>query len=78
MQNIFLYVRFIYLAVLLAFANIFEQGWQIGIISFLIPSILMGLGVAIDVSIATIVEVLDTTRDYHTHCFSSYRLLSFL
>jgi hypothetical protein len=64
MQNIFLYARFIYLAVLFAFASIFEQGWQIGTVSFLIPSILMGLGVAIDVFIATVVKFKDESLSW--------------
>ncbi len=64
MQNIFLYARFVYLAVLFAFASVFEQGWQIGTISFLIPSMLMGLGVAIDVFIATVVKFKDESLSW--------------
>jgi hypothetical protein len=64
MSNIFLYVRVAYLAVLLSFTSIFEQGWQIGTVSFLIPSILMGLGVAIDVFIATVVKFKDESLSW--------------
>ena len=64
MQSLFVYVRFAYLAVLLAFTSIFEQGWQIGTVSFLIPSILMGLGVAIDVFIATVVKFKDESLSW--------------
>ncbi len=64
MPNIFLYIRFVYLAILLSFTSIFEQGWQIGTISFLIPSMLMGLGVAIDVFIATVVKFKDESLSW--------------
>ena len=64
MSNILFYVRFLYLAILLSFTSIFEQGWQIGTVSFLIPSILMGLGVAIDVFIATVVKFKDESLSW--------------
>lgn len=64
MSNIFLYIRFVYLAILLSFTSIFEQGWNIGTVSFLIPSMLMGLGVAIDVFIATVVKFKDESLSW--------------
>jgi hypothetical protein len=64
MTNIFLYIRFLYLAILLSFTSVFEQGWHIGTVSFLIPSMLMGLGVAIDVFIATVVKFKDESLSW--------------
>jgi hypothetical protein len=59
MSNILLYVRGLYLLLLLALATAFERGFEIGLTTFLVPSILMGLGVAIDVFIATVVKFKD-------------------
>ena len=53
------FVRSIYLAVILIFTQTFGLGADIGITGFLIPSILMGIGVAIDVFIATTVKFSD-------------------
>lgn len=64
MSNLLLYARALYLLALLSLATVFEQGVEIGAVSFLIPSILMGLGVAIDVFIATIVKFKDATLSW--------------
>lgn len=64
MSNIFLYVRFVYLALLISLASVFEQGWHLGTVSFLVPSMLMGLGVAIDVFIATVVKFKDESLSW--------------
>ena len=53
------FIRAAYVGVILIFSQVFGFGAEIGVNSFLIPSILMGLGVAIDVFIATIVQYND-------------------
>lgn len=47
------FIRSIYLTFIVFLASLFGEGAQISLISFLIPSILMGVGIAIDVFIST-------------------------
>jgi hypothetical protein len=64
MTNPLLYARIIYLFLLFSLTGLFETGLQIGTVSFLIPSILMGLGVAIDVFIATVAKFKDESLSW--------------
>ncbi len=57
-------IRALYLAVLAFFSQIFVFGAEVSVTSFLIPSILMGIGVAIDVFIATTVKFNDSTLSW--------------
>ena len=66
MSNIFLYVRSLYLLLLAVLAQAFDAGASQGVVSFLIPSILMGIGVAIDVFIATIVQFKDDSLTWRS------------
>ena len=58
------FIRSIYLAIVLLLSNTFGTGAEIGVTSFLIPSILMGIGVAIDVLIATVVKFNDSSLSW--------------
>lgn len=64
MSNILLFFRSFYLIALLTLTTLFDKGFALGVTSFLLPSILMGLGVAIDVFIATIVKFKDETLSW--------------
>jgi len=59
-------IRVIYLTALGFFASFFGDAAAIGITGFLIPSILMGIGVGIDVFIATIAKYRDQTLSWKT------------
>ncbi len=58
------YVRVLYLALIAYVATLFGDAGDIGITGFLIPSILMGIGVGIDVFIATLVKYRDTNMSW--------------
>ena len=64
MSNLIGLVRSLYVLALFVAAQLFEQGVALGVTGFLVPSILMGLGVAIDVFIATIVQFKDTSLSW--------------
>jgi hypothetical protein len=69
MQNIFVYIRALYILILLAGSSVIETGILIGTSTFLVPSILMGLGVAIDVCIATVVQFRDKELSWKSWTF---------
>lgn len=57
-------IRLLYLAIVIFFSQALETGFSIGIESFLIPSILMGIGVAIDVALATLAKFQDESLSW--------------
>jgi len=58
--------RSIYLVFLAFFSSLFAEGFQMGFTSFLIPSMLMGFGIAMDVFIATIAKFRDESLSWKT------------
>lgn len=60
------YLRLLYLAFIAYLATLFGEGASLGVTGFLIPSILMGIGVAIDVFIATLVKYRDRDLSWKT------------
>ena len=58
--------RALYISALAIFSQVFAFGAAVSIETFLIPSILMGLGVAIDVSLATLTKFNDKTLSWRT------------
>lgn len=59
-------IRVLYLTLLGFFASFFGDAAAVGITGFLIPSILMGLGVGVDVFIATLAKYRDKTLSWKT------------
>jgi hypothetical protein len=57
-------LRALYLVLLAFIVPVIGPAGEIGIYSFLIPSILMGLGVAIDVALATLAKFNDSTLSW--------------
>lgn len=62
-------IRLLYLALLVFLSSSFEGGFNIGVSSFLIPSILMGIGVAIDVALATLAKFQDNSLTWRNWTF---------
>lgn len=60
------YIRVAYLGIIAYFASFFGDAAGIGVTGFLIPSILMGLGVGVDVFIATIAKYRDKALSWKT------------
>ena len=59
-------IRLLYLGLIGYFATFFGEASAIGITGFLIPSILMGLGVGVDVFIATLAKYRDKNLSWKT------------
>ena len=62
-------IRVAYLAILVILGGVFEEGASISVETFLIPSILMGLGVAIDVALATLAKFQDYSLSWKNWTF---------
>jgi hypothetical protein len=62
-------LRIIYLGILLLVSTSFESGASFGVGTFLIPSILMGIGVAIDVALATLAKFQDDSLSWRNWTF---------
>lgn len=59
-------IRLVYIAIIASLASLFNLGADIGVTGFLIPSMLMGIGVGIDVFIATLVKYRDRNLSWKT------------
>jgi hypothetical protein len=59
-------IRLAYLAVIAYLSTFFGEGAALGVSGFLVPSILMGIGVGIDVFIATLVKYRDRALSWKT------------
>lgn len=62
-------IRLLYLIVVILLSSTFESGATFGVSTFLIPSILMGIGVAIDVALATIAKFQDSNLSWRNWTF---------